>query len=687
MTRRADDNQTAAPTRREFLRTSAALAAAGVATGHTDAAAAPTIGKPFSGTPELHDVIIVGSGFGATVAASQLAGHVDSILVLERGVFFTSPERPLPPYLEQQPRHHTQYWPTPDNDTGLRESYLKTVRVHRGGRFHANKNKLPLYIYSQFKNVDVLTASGVGGGSLIYSNVSLEPYRKDDQSECPIMSQWPLKLSRAEYARAEDWMTRLRGVPSPIVTTVPLSAAIKDGDPDKNNPNILHLEAATVGNATIDYSHLYLPRSKALKVAASRLKNQSDIVHPWEPLKLQVFEHETTTAADMRDQRFCERQGRCFLGCLPGARHTLNKTFFKQLGQYLDPNASKKIKMRPLQNVRYVKRGQWQGKDYWDVSFHDVISGDEYIARAPVVILAAGVLGSVEVLMRSQQEGLSLSGAIGQGFSTNGDFSGFVVDIPKVLTDPALPKRRIDNRVFPTRGPINTSHVTFQINGRLINVEDAGIPPMFAAFTKRILKSINSHGFNFFEFIAQLFNHKTEIQTEPEMIEDVFWFNCMGDDGVPGKKFREFGGKFSFSGDRLSLDYTPKDHPVFAATEGLFKQFATAMDSDNKLDKSVTPRYQPFPLWGGILGTPKVVVTHPLGGCPMATTAEEGVVDTDGRVFSGASGADAHPGLFILDGSVVPGPVAVNPTLTIVAIALHIMDAVVKSLRAAGRYT
>src|SRR5262249_40311889 len=216
------------------------------------------------------------------------------------GAFFTSPERPLPPYLETRPEQ-TQYWPTPDNDIGFRKNYLKTVRPHTGGRFHGDVGKVPLYIYSAFKNVDILTAAGVGGGSLVYSNVSLEPYRKDDQSDCPIMSEWPLKLSKAEYQKAKDWMRLNRGVPGQVVTTVPLSEAIKKGDVTEPSatPNVLHLESATVpdgagGFKKVDYSYLYLPRSRALKTAVSRLSNQSDIVHPWAPLDLQVFEHETT---------------------------------------------------------------------------------------------------------------------------------------------------------------------------------------------------------------------------------------------------------------------------------------------------------------------------------------------------------------------------------------------------------
>jgi cholesterol oxidase len=58
----------------------------------------------------------------------------------------------------------------------------------------------------------------------------------------------------------------------------------------------------------------------------------------------------------------------------------------------------------------------------------------------------------------------------------------------------------------------------------------------------------------------------------------------------------------------------------------------------------------------------RVITVHPLGGCPMADTAARGVVDGTGQVFN-------HPGLYVADGSVMPGPVGANPALTIAAFA------------------
>ena len=65
----------------------------------------------------------------------------------------------------------------------------------------------------------------------------------------------------------------------------------------------------------------------------------------------------------------------------------------------------------------------------------------------------------------------------------------------------------------------------------------------------------------------------------------------------------------------------------------------------------------------------------------MGQTAMDGVVDTQGRVFKGQSGSAVYAGLYVMDGSVLPGPVAVNPTLTIVALSLKIVESAKQFLK------
>jgi cholesterol oxidase len=153
----------------------------------------------------------------------------------------------------------------------------------------------------------------------------------------------------------------------------------------------------------------------------------------------------------------------------------------------------------------------------------------------------------------------------------------------------------------------------------------------------------------------------------------------MGDDRTPGQPFTQTGGRFSVDKNgRLDLTYpsgSPTSHPLFTAIEGVLDAFAQEMT------RRSGEHYVPFPAWSGTFGDKKLVVTHPLGGCSMGASASEGVVDAEGRLFDTESaGTTFYSGLYVMDGSVMPGPVAVNPTLTIVAIALKAVESVRRHL-------
>ena len=101
---------------------------------------------------------------------------------------------------------------------------------------------------------------------------------------------------------------------------------------------------------------------------------------------------------------------------------------------------------------------------------------------ADKVILAAGCVGTTELLLRCQQAGSisNLSDRVGFGFSTNGDYVAF------------LPRTRY--RLSLTRGPVQTSFAHFNTpeaggNGdpeKFHTIEDQGIP--------RALASLVGHG-------------------------------------------------------------------------------------------------------------------------------------------------------------------------------------------------
>jgi cholesterol oxidase len=62
---------------------------------------------------------------------------------------------------------------------------------------------------------------------------------------------------------------------------------------------------------------------------------------------------------------------------------------------------------------------------------------------------------------------------------------------------------------------------------------------------------------------------------------------------------------------------------------------------------------------------------HILGGIPMGETDKTGVVNDKFEVFN-------YPGMMILDGSIIPGNLGVNPSLTITALSEYAMSLVLK---------
>lgn len=617
-------------TRRDIVKAAAAGAAtASVAIATTREAEAQ----------DTYDAIVIGTGFGGTIASLALNAQNKKVLVIERGTFWVTPETlGSPPKSAAPPlgkwaadnNMRVQYWSRPDHLLGLLD--LLENRYHDGNRYG-------LYNYRRFKQAHILTASAVGGGAMIYSNVN---FRAEDA----VLQR--RGLNGLNYDRAEKFMQTYRGKLSKVVTKIPL--------PPGMTPE-------TLGSAQ-DY--LLLDRSRALRDAAASVAGQLGITMPWAPLNLSVTEYVPGPGSEA-DQlhTFCERQGRCMLGCLPQARHTLNKTLYKFIF-----SKNTRVTLTPESEVRTIRpTNNGYEVTYIDRRGPDGESGRQVRVSTPQVFLAAGVLGTTEILMRSQRDvGLSLSDRLGRGFSTNGDFGALAVG----TKFPDGSKMS----VYPTRGPINTAGIHFDTDGRHFTIEDCGIPSMFARIARtgiddrlKLLALASPAAFYALNTLPTITRKKDASKdnhaTEAELIDDVFFFNAMGEDDA--------SGHFTLQGETLDLDWDQPigDHPVFAQIESVLQKLSQAMGGT----------YTPLPTWEGlplVFNRKTLIVTHPLGGCGIGPTMSDGVVNEFGQVYDGSKKAtDAtavHPGLFIVDGSTMPGALAANPTLTISAQAIKVVD-------------
>jgi cholesterol oxidase len=116
------------------------------------------------------------------------------------------------------------------------------------------------------------------------------------------------------------------------------------------------------------------------------------------------------------------------------------------------------------------------------------------------------------------------------------------------------------------------------------------------------------------------------------------------------------GGTMDLDGEALTLDWNPN-----AESDSYFSfvERATAVLTERlggKLgDRGWRRRFMPG----------RGACAHPLGGCRMANSESEGVIDPRGEVFG-------CKGLFVADGSAMPGPVGPNPSLTIGALSHRI---------------
>src|SRR3954468_8743460 len=120
---------------------------------------------------EPFDAIVVGAGFGGSVTACRLAQAGRNVLLLERG-------QPYPP-----------------------GSFLRTPREVRDGAFWRPRDgRHGLWELWSFPGLGAVVSSGLGGGSLIFANVSLrkdEPTFVDDEHERLPLSYADLELHYA----------------------------------------------------------------------------------------------------------------------------------------------------------------------------------------------------------------------------------------------------------------------------------------------------------------------------------------------------------------------------------------------------------------------------------------------------------------------------------------------------------
>jgi cholesterol oxidase len=322
------------------------------------------------------DWLVVGSGFGGSVSALRLAEKGYDVGVLESGRRFADDELPRSTF-------------------DLRR-YFWAPRLGMRGIFRL----------SIFKDVTVVSGSGVGGGSLGYANtLYVPPPRFFEDPQWAALGDWERDLA-PHFAEAQ----RMLGV-----------ATTPDDDPADQ---LLRELAGDLG------------------VADSYAKTSVGVFfgEPGETVPDPYF------GGEGPDRTGCLRCGRCMVGCPFGAKNTLVKNylwFAERLGARILPD-------RQVVDVRALGAGD--GSEGYEVTSERPgawLRKDRRVHRARGVVLAAGALGTNGLLQACHEHGsLRISPRLGELVRTNSEVI-LAVTLPKSASAGLTRRVAITSSIYP----------------------------------------------------------------------------------------------------------------------------------------------------------------------------------------------------------------------------------------------
>jgi cholesterol oxidase len=337
------------------------------------------------------------------------------------------------------------------------------------------------------------------------------------------------------------------------------------------------------------------------------------------------------------DRTGCTLCGACMVGCPVGAKNTLDKNYLylaEQAGAQIFPE-TEVVAVRPAVSGYEIQIQNTRGLFRRSQVFH-----------ADQVVFSGGVLGTVRLLLKCKQSGWlpDISDQLGRFVRTNSEAILAVETRDRetnwndhiAITSGIYP----DEETHIEMVRFNEGSDVMLALGTLLT-DDGGRIPRWLRFLGNILR-------NPFQFLRFL------------------W--------VPGQSTR----------NALLLAMQTIDNYIHLERRvRWWKLGSAALDSTLPPETERIPAYIPvanevarrmavkmdgFPRSSWFEVTMNAPTTaHILGGCAMAGSPETGVIGLDGRIFG-------YSGLYVVDGSVVPVNLNVNPALTITALAEYILS-------------
>ncbi|CAM2995775.1 GMC oxidoreductase [Skermania piniformis] len=353
--------------RRRFLTAGAVAGAALVGVAATGAATAgPASAAPFVGARtdrvplqrEQQRVVIIGSGFGGGVAALRLAQAGVASVVLERG----------------------RRWPTGPNASTFPSMNAPDKRAlwfrsdpQLFGRPVTVEPYVGLFEAAMGDNMTVMCAAGVGGGSLVYQGMSLEPAEH-------VFDTW--------FPSSIDWSTMHR----------------------EYYPRVSRM----LGLATAPDELIASPQYKASRVFADHCRRAG-----FTPEKIPMPIDWNYALAELRgEMKPSYTNGDCAIGVNNGGKHSVDVTYFAQA------EATGLVDLRTLHEVASIARtpsGSWE-VHVRRIDENGTVLGD-LIIETRALILGAGSVNTTRLLVKAAATGAipDLPGGLGTEWGTNAD--------------------------------------------------------------------------------------------------------------------------------------------------------------------------------------------------------------------------------------------------------------------------
>ncbi|NPT58191.1 alpha/beta fold hydrolase [Paraburkholderia elongata] len=463
------------------------------------------------------------------------------------------------------------------------------------------------------EQMNAVVGCGLGGTSLINANVALHP-----DTRLWTDSRWPAAIQadkagiEAGYARAIAMLQ-----PSPV--------------PADFGP---------------------LPKLEALSESAHTLGMDKSFYRP----PVTVTFKDGLNAAGVEQNR-CIGCGDCNSGCNHGAKNSTHMN-------YLPDAVAHGAQIFTGVDVHSVERDD--ENNTWRIYYQlidigrEIYCADELFMTADHVILSAGTIGSTAILLRSRQAGrLTVSDQLGKRFTGNGDVLAFGFNTDREINGVGWGKH--DHGEIPKVGPTITGIIdhrdTPDVKDGFVIEEGSFAAPIGEAMMGLLSAATPAEGVEEAgpegEHALRAAERLLAGAADPYRgaMHNTQTYLVMAHDDEAGQIVVENGRP------RIEWD-DPSKQPIFKTVNDTLEQATQALSGVFIRNPLTTELFKD-----------RLVTVHPLGGCAMADDAQHGVVDHAGRVYSGTTGKEVHPGLYVMDGAVMPMSLGVNPLLTISAFA------------------